>query len=349
MIVKNSFDRRALVILCITPPAFLIADCSILLGLRYFTDAKVFLLATIAFIPIGFIGWKIHSFFTLEVAKKFNNVSEIAKRIFYTLMVNILISLCLQSFIFFSFGLTNFLGVTLQYEKLFLMLLLGMFIDMISAGINEGMFLNEQWQESTHETEFYKSENVKTQLHSLKQQVNPHFLFNSLNSLSSLITEDPQRAEKFLDEMAKVYRYMLRTNENELVCLSTELNFITSYFYLLKTRYGNGVEMNITPEAATKNLTIPPLNIQLLVENAVKHNIISKDKPLHIEIGIYENTWVYVKNNLQKKIIKVDSSKIGLQNINEKYRLLNMPDLIIEETNTEFLVLLALIESKTLQ
>jgi LytS/YehU family sensor histidine kinase len=208
----------------------------------------------------------------------------------------------------------------------------------------EGLSAFERWKNTLFETEQLKKENLRSQLQSLKNQINPHFLFNSINSLSSLIAEDPEKAETFLDEMSKVYRYLLRNNEDNLIPLSMELQFITSYFHLLKTRYGEGIELNVHVAEAAREMYLPPLTLQILVENAVKHNIIMKKQPLIIKIYCLDNQHLTIKNNLQKKTAKVLSNKVGLENIAAKYMLLNMPDIEIRESEGEFIVTVPLIK-----
>lgn len=186
--------------------------------------------------------------------------------------------------------------------------------------------------------------NLYSQYDSLKQQVSPHFLFNSLNSLSSLISLDPPKAEMFVEEMSHVYRYLLQSNREELVPLQRELSFIQSYFHMLKTRFGEALQVYLTVEEEYYQSKIPPLTLQLLVENAVKHNEISTEKPLHIHISTNETGRLLVKNNLQKKLVALPSEKVGLANIMAKYRLLGYSEVEVEENPNEFVVSLPLIK-----
>lgn len=190
-----------------------------------------------------------------------------------------------------------------------------------------------------------EKEKLKAELHHLKEMVNPHFLFNTLNSLSALISENPRQAEIFLDELTRVYRYLLRNNELELTTLANELQFIRSYFHLLKTRYGDSIQ-NITEISLdAEKWLLPPLTLQLLVENAVKHNRLMKDQPLTIRIYSTPNNELIVSNNLQKKDTMVDSTKVGLQNINAKYKLLKAPGIGIDNSNGKFTVTVPLINA----
>lgn len=219
---------------------------------------------------------------------------------------------------------------------------------MAQSGIYEGFYFFTRLRKVEQEKEELLRVNLQSQFDSLKQQVNPHFLFNSINTVSSLIDKDAEKAKKYLSEMSKVYRYLLRTNEEELTSLQTELQFLDSYFHLLKTRFGDGLYLRIVVEDFFKNYCLPALTLQLLTENAVKHNSIDKANPLTIEITTTENGWLCVKNNLQKRINVLPSTQIGLSNIIAKYKLLNQPEVIIQETPKEFTVLLPLIKCSQL-
>ncbi|OIN57980.1 sensor histidine kinase [Arsenicibacter rosenii] len=190
-----------------------------------------------------------------------------------------------------------------------------------------------------------KQEKTEVQIRALQTQINPHFLFNSLNTLSSLIDEDPLLATTFVDELSTVYRYLLRSNVLELTTLQLELNFIQSYLNLLKTRYGRGLitEIQVRPDHA--GLLLPPLTLQLLTENAVKHNVILANKPLVIRIKTDDDRQIIVENSLQRKTLRVESNGIGLSNITSKYKLLGSRPPVFEEDIHSFRVILPVIET----
>ncbi|WP_128548479.1 sensor histidine kinase [Larkinella soli] len=204
-----------------------------------------------------------------------------------------------------------------------------------------------QYQKRLKETERERDKlrlaGLQSQLDALKQQVNPHFLFNSLNVLDSLIEDDPRQARLFLEELCTVYRYLLRSNEHYLTDLGTELDFIHSYFHLLKTRHGEGVSLDVAVDGQYQDYRLPPLTLQLLVENAVKHNIVLPDQPLQIVISTDGRGGLTVRNNLQRKSVRVASNGVGLTNILAKYRMLGRPAPTIRETEGEFVVSLPLI------
>ncbi|MBD2753697.1 sensor histidine kinase [Spirosoma validum] len=188
-------------------------------------------------------------------------------------------------------------------------------------------------------------EQEKTEVHirALQAQVNPHFLFNSLNSLSALIDEDTQKAGLFLDELSSVYRYLLRANDQVLTPLAAELTFIRSYCHLLQTRHGSALRIVWQVEPPLLNRQLPPLTLQLLIENAVKHNIALPQRPLTIAIMTNEKGQLQVRNNVQRKSIRVASNGVGLSNIWSKYQMLNQPLPTLLENNGQFVVSLPLI------
>lgn len=196
---------------------------------------------------------------------------------------------------------------------------------------------------SEKEREKLRVANLQSQLDVLKQQVNPHFLFNALNSLSALISEAPQQAEVFVDKLSGVYRYILRANNEPLTTLAAELDFIDQYFHLLQTRYGAGLRLSLGVDEQRHTCKLPPLTLQLLVENAVKHNVISAKRPLHILIFTDESDQLIVQNNLQHKTTRALSNGVGLSNIVAKYQILNLPSPMIEETADQFTVRLPLL------
>ncbi|UFH52637.1 sensor histidine kinase [Spirosoma sp. KNUC1025] len=188
-----------------------------------------------------------------------------------------------------------------------------------------------------------KKESLQSQLDSLKAQINPHFLFNSLSALSSLVSENPKQAERFIEELASVYRYVLQTNEELLTTLRSELNFIQAYFHLLQMRFGRSVELEVSVDEPRQSFLIPPLTLQLLVENAVKHNTALPAKPLLIQIYTDQHNRLVVRNTLRRKQNLVPSNRTGLTNIKTKYRLLGQPDVVVQELDDCFQVMVPLI------
>lgn len=225
---------------------------------------------------------------------------------------------------------TIFLFFWMMYESIFFVV--------------DSLNITKRLQKAEHEKAILEKVNLQSQLEALKQQVNPHFLFNSLNALGTLIEDDPKQASVFLEELSTVYRYLLRSNDQNLITLAAELEFIHSYMHLLKTRYGLGLNWVINVDAAHKNYQIPPLTLQLLVENAVKHNVILPESPLTISIFTTSLPQLVITNNLQRKNARIHSNGVGLNNILTKYKMLGHTLPVIQENETQFSVLLPLIE-----
>ncbi len=162
---------------------------------------------------------------------------------------------------------------------------------------------------------------ASAQFESLKNQIDPHFLFNSLNVLSSLIEENPDSAQKFTTSLSKIYRYVLEQKDKELVSVQEELNFAKTYMNLLKMRFENSITFELPENFNNDDAKVVPLSLQLLLENCIKHNVVSESKPLHIKIYI-ENNQLVIENNLQKKEILSDRKGVGLQNIVNRYSIL---------------------------
>lgn len=183
---------------------------------------------------------------------------------------------------------------------------------------------------------------ASAQFDALKNQLDPHFLFNSLNVLSSLIDENPEQAQKFTSSLSKVYRYVLEQKDKELVSLSEEIRFAKTYMNLLKMRFEEAISFKIPLEIENSEAKIVPLSLQLLLENTIKHNVVSPEKPLEISI-FEEDGSLVVKNNLQPKEVLRAGSGVGLQNIRKRYQLLTDRQVNIEKTASEFIVRLPLL------
>lgn len=182
---------------------------------------------------------------------------------------------------------------------------------------------------------------ASAQFESLKNQIDPHFLFNSLNVLSSLIEENPEAAQKFTTSLSKVYRYVLEQKDKDLVSVEEELKFAKTYMNLLKMRFENSITFEV-PEFENDDAKVVPLSLQLLLENCIKHNIVSEKKPLHIKIYIQENELI-IENNKQIKEVLQDRKGVGLQNIVSRYAILTKRNVIIQESETIFKVKLPIL------
>lgn len=189
-----------------------------------------------------------------------------------------------------------------------------------------------------------KKEKIESQFLALKAQINPHFLFNSFNTLVNMIDEDPDNAVEYVEKLSDFYRNILQYREHETIYLDEEIELVQSYYYLLQQRFGDSLQLSV--DVNDGRMSIPPLTLQMLVENAVKHNIISKSRPLSVLISTDRPGYVSVKNNMQEKLSKVSSTRFGLQSIINRYQLLSDKKVIIEKTDASFNVSVPLIKQE---
>lgn len=203
----------------------------------------------------------------------------------------------------------------------------------INAVMHGRAFLFE-WRQSSIDMEKLKTEQVFTQFQSLKNQVNPHFLFNSLNALSSLVYDNQAKAVEFIRKLSEVYRYVLDQKDEEVVSIKEEVRFLSNFVFLQKIRFGENLQFEIEGEESEG--FIPPLALQLLVENAIKHNVVSEQHPLSIKVTINEEHCV-VKNNVKEKLDK-DSTGIGLENLKARYGFICDREVVIEKSDNQFVV-----------
>ncbi len=205
-----------------------------------------------------------------------------------------------------------------------------------------GVVLYGQWQYALKRVYKLNQENLIFQNETLKNQVNPHFLFNSLNTLLSLVTTNTENAEQFIIKLSSIYRYITENSTKNKVLLTSELAFINDFFYLHKIRDEEKIQLDVNVSYADK-YEIMPVSLQLLIENALKHNMATRETPLKIAVFV-EDDYIVVKNNLQKMASKPISSKIGLRNLSERVRLITQKTLIVEETPNEYIVKIPLIQ-----
>ena len=216
----------------------------------------------------------------------------------------------------------------------------------VTLGIH-AFYFYKAFQENKIKEQKIIAGTASAKFESLKNQIDPHFLFNSLNVLSSLIEENPANAQKFTTSLSKIYRYVLEQKDKELVTVAEELAFAKTYMNLLKMRFENSItfempEFEIDSELAMTDAKVVPLSLQLLLENTIKHNIVSEKKPLNIKISIINNELI-VENNKQKKEVLQDRRGVGLQNIVSRYAILTQRNVLVEDTDEYFRIKLPIL------
>jgi sensor histidine kinase YesM len=312
----------------------------------YAKNGMVILQRIVISVLVVILIWEGSRLIILQMRKRFSAESGNRNRLFVTTGIcTVYNSIILISLIYF----TEYSKAT-DGGKLHIIIISSIISSLVLSGFFMGVYEAIYYFNRLGKAEQEKKEltriNLQGQFDSLKGQVNPHFLFNSLNSLRQLVLKDPEKAARYVEEMSDVYRYLLRNNDGELTTLKNELDFIHSYCHLLKTRFGEGlqVSMNVTEE--WMQYSVPPLTLQMLFENCVKHNIISTQQPLRIKVYTEGSGKLVVSNNLQKKMQSIQSEKIGLANIITKYKYLGCPDVSITESAHEFIVSLPLIKKQ---
>jgi len=296
----------------------------VLFGTRYFTEFKVFVIGGAVTFVILALAWMAHGWVAITLRNRLPFDEQTNKRLVIAISLFSVMTAITLTLIFWGYDYLNFFGYILDEGKFTGAYIVGFVANIFVTLLHEGVYRFEKWKATLLETEQLKKEYLQSQLLGLRNQMRPHFLFNSLNSLSSLIHENPQQAEAFLDEMSKVYRYLLRNNEEQLVSVKDELLFLKSYFYILKARHGDGLELQIDVTEELKLLYIPPLTLQMLTEAILTYNTISKQSPLMIKIISGEDDSVRIINNRQRRVTsdqEIDNAAI--ENVINKYKLLS--------------------------
>jgi two-component system LytT family sensor kinase len=327
----------------ISMPMIITALLYIMYGERIWLEWNIWAVSVPVLYAIGFVSWYGHSQYDHLLRTKLPSLQQTGKRLMFKLLVNLFIMTPSVLVIFYVFHRFQIFGYRVQEGDLKYGFLVGLSVNLVFETLWEVVYIIEKYKEATAEKDMLEQLQLQQEFDGLKQKVNPHFLFNCFNTLSALITEDKDKAEKFLDELSKVYRYLLRKNNDSMSTLESEMKFIQSYFQLLKTRHSEAVALEVEVDKQYSNYLLPSLSLQMLLENAVKHNALSKNKPLTVEIFTTAGNKLVVNNNLQRRSVKAPSNKVGLENIKAKYDLLNMQGFQVMEDGKNFTVVLPLI------
>ncbi len=310
---------------------------------RIFKDAEIWLVAFPLIFILGMFSFVGHVVIANFIRRKYPLLQHTKYRI-------AILAFCIIPFmslsvlvIFLLFDALHILGYQLSAVDLRQGFFIGFSVNLIFETLYEADYALEKYKEGVEDNKQMQQLSVHQEFATLKSQVNPHFLFNCFNTLSSLISEDKNKAEQFLNELSKVYRYLLHNNQNELSSVENEIKFIQSYYKLLQTRHGEAVSLNVEIDKRYRNYLLPSLSLQLLVENVVKHNALSKSKPLVIDIFTTAGNKLVVNNNLQRRAVKAPSNNVGLDNIRMKYELIRQTGFQVLEDDKNFTVVLPLI------
>lgn len=274
----------------------------------------------------------IYSVFSIQLVYRRSKLNQAQSRILFEVFILFLVFVLVLTTL-------NVLIIGLSMKMFPTVVVRGALIGIIAYFFSRFLTETERKNEILLENEHLKSENLLVQLSSLKNQLNPHFLFNSLNTLSWLINEDKEKSQRYLQKLSQVLRYSLSMQEQSLVPLKEELTLVDSYIFLLQIRFGNNLQ--IIKNIEDVQFKIPPLSLQLLIENAIKHNVISTASPLSIWIELRDN--VLIVRNTHKPKPNSEGTGIGLVNLNERFKILASQEVEIEQNEKEFKVVLPLI------
>lgn len=344
---KIGFDDRLVTLIMIPVASFIIPI--VFMGNRFDREPRFTISLYLSVLIITAVIWMGNRFILIWARTKYPDFALVKRRIIIQSMVMFV----------FTIAANMILGYILElcglehnhshdgndwFKVVFNSNFAAIFCSLTVVAIYETIYFKNELKKSVEEREMLKSENLKSQLSALKSQVNPHFLFNNLNTLSSVIPENPKLAVDFVQQLSKVYRHILEVRDEQIISLEEELEVLRAYAFLLETRFGKNIDISINvPKEKLKN-QIVPLSLQILMENAIKHNIVSSEKPLKVDVYT-QNGSLLVCNNLQKKNQVNESTGIGLENLRNRYRLMGNKDIIVTENENTFTVSIPIIEN----
>lgn len=318
--------------------SFLIHGAKLFSSFSYFMD----------FTPLGWaygfafaLGHKLISIYTEKLDWNKNlkraNVISLSMYIIYGIIVSISVPYLYDRYVWGMSGDDLFIDVAIKA-------LMGFSLDFAFIAIYYSTYLTKYWKKAIENNEELKRENLQAKYQALKNQVNPHFLFNSLNTLTGVVEQRPEQSTAFIKKLSDIYRYVLEQSEQEMVSIDKEMKFVEDYIFLLKMRFEDALIFD-TDLKSKNNIKVAPLGVQMLVENAIKHNIISDEMPLQIKIYTKGDKLI-VSNNLQKKkTVIAKNEPLGLENLKKRYSYLSNSSVEIISSGKDFIVKLPIIES----
>jgi len=341
---KIGFDDRLVMLFVIPVLSFIIPV--VFFGCRFNREPYFSWDKYVTTLTITTLLWIGDRYIMIWCRRKYPLFRDVQRRLFvqsvimflYTVVGNNLLGYIMDDIVFRSTSLSHFRADILIGSNS-----AAIFCTIMIIAIYESIYFMNELRTSVEEKEMLKRESLKAELNALKTQVNPHFLFNNLNTLISVIPEDPKLAVDFVKQLSKLYRHILEVKDEQSILLKDELDVLRAYAFLLQTRFGNNLDVIINVPDEKLSRKIVPLSLQILMENAIKHNIVSSDKPLTIEVFAVNGKLV-VSNNLQKKNQISESTGIGLDNIRNRYKLLGDGKVEVTENGSNFTVSIPLLE-----
>ena len=298
------------------------------------------LAANVFFILTSFSIWKGCNWIHIKLRPLYRPISNPFNKIGAVCLVSALYGAC-------TGGLSSFVWLKISREPFSWMSVYRFLAACVAAVIiftliYEILFLSKERELDTKIVDQLDKELSQVELQVLTNEMDPHFIFNSLNTLNHLILNQPKQAHLFNNKLAQVYKYFLINKNKDLIPLKDELEFIEDYFYLLQIRHENKLDLQTSLDDKSRQVMIPPCSLQILIENAIKHNEFSETNPLHIKVYVNDH-YLQVSNNIKPKLYAVNSTGIGLKNLSSRYKILFKKDITISTSHENFIVKLPLI------
>lgn len=302
------------------------------MGQALFAGYRVFLVAALITAIVTGAYFIICGWWAVAMKQRFPREADTGRKLFFMIAAYLVMSGLVLFLIFNLFERIPFFHYKMDQGR-FVWAYLGLgFVNIFLSFLFEGISRFEEWKANLERKEQLERNFRQSQLQALRSQADPHFLFNSLSALSCLIEEDPEAAERFLDEMSKVYRYMLRPETEQLAPLKAEIQFIGSYLYLLKARFGESLQTALKIDPACLENLLPTLTLQAAVEDAISQNAMSREQPLVIEIGADGGEVLFVRHNVHPKARNGRAGQEArLETLLGKYQLLGQPAISVQE------------------
>lgn len=345
--MKNKYNINDTKIRLILIPGFgiIIPNLTGLFGNLSFSS-PYYWIGYLYFILVAFVIWHGNRYFFFKQSEYYDWFKKPARKLVVLIFANVFYTAPV-TFIMIYFWY-NFAGFAQpDWNAMKIILLMNVIAVIFITHVYETVFLIKQREHDLVNFEKLQRAKAESELEALKNQIDPHFMFNSLNTLSYLIETDKIKALEFNESLSDVYRYILMNKNKELVQLGEELTFLNNYYSLLKLRFGNSINFQNEISNNSDDFLIPPISLQILLENAVKHNKFDAKEPLNINMMITESSLIFI-NEIRKKILRRESSKIGLINLHERYKLITNKDIEIIKDEINFTVKLPLLKTATL-
>jgi two-component system, LytTR family, sensor kinase len=237
----------------------------------------------------------------------------------------------------------HYLKIAMSYSEKRTLIAGSLLITFMISSIYASVAFFLEWKENLLRTQALEKANLEARYDTLRNQVNPHFLFNSLNTLLMLVNDNPV-ASKYVESISEIMRYMLQSQDKEAVLLRDELKIARDYVFIQQSRFGDKLQVEFDVPEKYYHYAIPPLALQMLLENAIKHNVVSKDDPLKVRVYMHDSLFIVIENTMKAKIDKDPSTGVGLENIRNRYIHLTGKDILVKQENGKFVVMLPLFE-----